>query len=101
MLIGTPIEIRSRDYWVKVVDFLQQNWALVGSLGNCARVWFIHDLSGVFDDLDFDNREAAEQALLKNGFERSEPGGPAPPPAPFVAADHPNGRIYSSGRYWI
>jgi len=24
-----PVEIRSRDYWFKIVEFLQQNWALI------------------------------------------------------------------------
>jgi hypothetical protein len=23
------VEIRSRDYWFKIVEFLQQNWALI------------------------------------------------------------------------
>jgi hypothetical protein len=25
----TEVQIKSRDYWFKVVDFLQQNWALI------------------------------------------------------------------------
>jgi len=26
--IETPVEIRSRDYWFKIVEFLQQNWLI-------------------------------------------------------------------------
>ena len=48
------IEIQSRDYWFKIVECLQQNWALidVNSDGSCT-VYFIEDLSGVFDSLGF------------------------------------------------
>ena len=29
LLSDKPVEIRSRDYWFKVVEFLQQNWVLI------------------------------------------------------------------------
>jgi hypothetical protein len=29
---ASPVSIRSRDYWFKIVDFLQQNWALVDTI---------------------------------------------------------------------
>ena len=29
MLDDKVVEIRSRDYWFKIVEFLQQNWALI------------------------------------------------------------------------
>ena len=24
-----PVEVRTRDYWFKIVEFLQRNWALI------------------------------------------------------------------------
>ena len=48
------IKIKSNEFWVKIVDFLQQNWALIEVEEN-VKVWFIHDGSGVFDSLDFEN----------------------------------------------
>ena len=52
--IGDMGEIRSRDYWVKVVEMLQQNWALIDVEpdGSCI-VHFIHDGSGKFDEMKF------------------------------------------------
>jgi hypothetical protein len=99
------ISIDSSDYWVKVVEFLQQNWALIEDHDSGVRVWFIHDLSGVFDYLEFDDRTAAELALRRNGFRRfddafADHSSLRPPLPPFQQAEHPNGKIYSSGRYW-
>ena len=45
------VEIKSRDYWFKVVDFLQQNWALIDKVEDVAIVWFFNDTSGVFDEM--------------------------------------------------
>ena len=47
------VSIESRDYWFKIVDFLQQNWALLDAEGAGCVVWFFGDSSGVFDDLSF------------------------------------------------
>lgn len=101
------IEIRSTDYWCKVVDFLQQNWALVeqDDDGEGCTVFFIGDRSGVFDRLSFLDAREAQRALSRNGFRRYE-GDPSlhatvtPPVAPFHSESHPNGPIYSSGRFW-
>jgi len=100
------IDIRSRDYWFKVVEMLQQNWALIDtdSTGSCI-VYFLHDRSGVFDKMNFDSEEEAKIQLLQNGFHRYSDdsqahqfiGVPAPP---FYKDRHPNGPIYSSGRFW-
>ncbi|MBK6751630.1 MAG: hypothetical protein IPG67_16940 [Acidobacteria bacterium] len=43
------IEIRSRDYRFKVVEFLQQNWALVDETTDGVIVYFFGDTAGVFD----------------------------------------------------
>src|SRR5262249_30914842 len=101
------IEICSTDYWFKVVEMLQQNWALIDkkpdSIG--CTVYFIHDASGVFDQMQFKTEEEANQALARNGFARfaediSARKFIAPPLPPFTEANHPNGPIYSSGRFW-
>lgn len=100
-----PVEIASRDYWVKVVEMLQQNWALVDPASDGARrVYFVSDASGVFDQLDFATEDEAVAALQRNGF-RQYAANPdlnflKPPSPPFSRHPHPNGAIYSSGRYW-
>ena len=100
-------EIKSTEYWFKVVDMLQQNWALIdkSSDSNICTVFFIHDESGVFDEMKFSSVEEACQGLEINGFKRYSEEGQiqkyiTPPKPPFQKANHPNGPIYSSGRYW-
>ena len=101
-----PVSITSRDFWVKVVEMLQQNWALIEAEANApVRVHFISDASGVFDGLTFQSVNEAEAALQGNGFRRfsASPDLRAflrPPSAPFQRSRHPNGPIYSSGRFW-
>ena len=49
---GPKTVIHNADYWVKVVEFLQQNWALVDEdADGRARIFFINDASGIFDEL--------------------------------------------------
>ena len=102
----TEVTIESRDYWFKVVEFLQTNWALSDQQeqGQVV-VWFIGDTSGVFDELRFASTREAEASLVRNGFRRCDSDAEAasfltPPSPPFVVREHPNGRIYSSGRFW-
>jgi hypothetical protein len=100
------VEIRSRDYWFKVIEMLQQNWALIDidPSGSCL-VYFVHDESGVFDEMHFTSQQEASNQLTHNGFRRYAKdfkaqefiGAPKPP---FYKDSHPNGPIYSSGRYW-
>ena len=101
------ISISSRDYWFKIVEFIQQNWALIENYsdGKSCIVFFISDAAGVFDKLNFESVAKAEQGLLRNGFRRysddKEAQGFIAPPKPlFFEAKHPNGPIYSSGRFW-
>lgn len=101
------INIQSRDYWFKIVDFLQQNWALIESVDTGAgrTVFFIDDTSGVFDKLEFTSVEKAEAELSNNGFSRFAEDNEAQcfiaaPEPPFYESTHPNGNIYSSGRFW-
>jgi hypothetical protein len=101
------IEITSSDYWFKVVEMLQQNWALIDSSKDRVRciVYFIGDTSGVFDQIEFDDINEAQRQLSVNGFARYEEDQKAkefiaPPRPPFYRSTHANGAIYSSGRYW-
>jgi hypothetical protein len=102
--LGRP-PIVSRDFWFKIVEFLQQNWALIDARENGAVVWFVDDGGGVFDRLDFNSEAEAKTALRRNGFVRFADDGKAqdfiaPPREPFRYREHINGPIYSSGRYW-
>lgn len=105
MLKHIPVEIQSRDYWFKIVDFLQQNWALIDKTTEGCTVFFFGDTSGVFDRLIFTSIEEAKEALRRNRFSRFSEDKEAQkfiaiPEPPFYEASHPNGPIYSSGRYW-
>ena len=101
------VEIVRDDFFVKVVEMLQQNWAIiepVSSTGVC--VYFISDTSGVFDEIELYSEAVAITALKRNGFSRyaDEPNLKSflrPPAAPFHRHSHPNGPIYSSGRFWV
>jgi hypothetical protein len=103
--MNEPADIKSRDYWFKVVGMLQQNWAIIEQRDEGVRVFFLDDASGVFDEIDFDTEGAAKKALAINGFGPFAGDGNAikflhPPPPPFHLKCHTNGRIYSSGRFW-
>jgi hypothetical protein len=62
------IELKSEIFWVKIVDFLQQNWALIEIINNKITVFFIQDSSIIFDEIEFNTIDEAEKGLLKNGF---------------------------------
>ena len=66
------VNISSRDFWVNIVDFLQQYWALIekDQQTGLAIVYFIHESSGVFATMEFDTIEIAEKALMQNGFKK-------------------------------
>jgi hypothetical protein len=99
------VQITSRDFWVKVVEMLQQNWALAVDLrSDECLVFFIDDNSRVFDELLFSSRDEAEWRLDINGFRRHSSDSAVhflePPCPPFCRGSHPSGPIYSSGMYW-
>ncbi len=104
--MGEPVEILSAQPWVKVVEMLQQNWAFVEPAGEGrVMIYFVNDRGGVFDQIEETSVQAADLALRKNGFKpfSSTPeyrGMMHSPVAPFKRATHPNGPIYSSGRFW-
>src|SRR6267378_1852047 len=70
-LMNEPVTIHSTDFWVKVVEMLQQNWALIeDEVAGAVRVYFISDTSGVFDEIAFPSASSANEALKLNGFRR-------------------------------
>jgi hypothetical protein len=103
--MNETVPIQSRDYWFKVVEMLQQNWALIDASGDGVVVYFVSDTSGVFDEIRFQFAGEAETALRLNGFRRygEDPRAASVlhcPTPPFRKYPHPNGPIYSSGRFW-
>jgi hypothetical protein len=103
---GDSVMVLRKTYWVKIVSFLEQNWAAIDDLpdGSGVRIWFFDDTSGVFDFIDYPLREAARQALRVNGFSvwtAEKFNFIGRPRSPFSWQSHPNGEIYSSGQYWI
>ena len=103
--VSEPSSISAADLWVKIVEMLQQNWAAIEPDGDCVRLSFISDTGGVFDQMMFRSKGEAVQALRRNGLRRfdEEPDLQkflTPPRPPFRSGSHPNGPIYSSGRFW-
>jgi len=99
------VDIKNTDYWFKVVDFLQHNWGVIEETGSGCIVYFFGDTAGVFDQLSFQSGEEAKEALRRNGFARYAEDKQAQefiakPSPPFHKQPHPNGPIYSSGRFW-
>ena len=95
-----------RDLWVKVVGMLQQNWAAIEPSDAAGlQVRFITDTGGIFDEMTFASEADAVAGLTRNGFRRFTDAPDlqsflrAPEP-PFRPGHHPNGPIYSSGRFW-
>lgn len=99
--------VHSTQYWVKIVEFLQQNWALVDEEPDRrARIYFVNDTSGIFDEIICATIQDAHAALFRNRFLEFSTCTDLqsflrPPPGPFHRASHPNGLIYSSGRFWV
>ena len=98
---------KAEDYWFKVVDMLQQTWALIEILENdTATIYFFDDRSRIFDRMKFDNINDAEVGLKRNGFSRYSDGSEAQqfiakPAAPEIDKDQTfSSGIYSSGKYW-
>lgn len=89
-------------FWCKVLDMLVENFAVIEENGTKARVIFCLVNGGVFDELDFDSRPAAEAALSRNGFVRCNPPGstPRPPESSLFLYESENRGVYSSGRFW-
>lgn len=103
--MNEEVPIQSRDYWFKVIEMLQQNWALIDADPTGVVVYFFGDTSGVFDEMRFPSQDSAMSALQMNGFRCFADDASASsfvrcPEPPFTRRPHPNGPIYSSGRFW-
>lgn len=91
---GPPVfEIKSREWWIKVLGMLQHNWALIEEEADgSATVYFLHDCglnmarngyslkqlkgrSAIVDSLDFESVQLAKEALARNEFWIHEEGG--------------------------
>ena len=99
------IETANEDYWFKIVEFLQQNWAVIEPEGSGFKILFFDDCSGIFDSIEFDSLEGAETALKRNGFGKYNEDQEAhdfiaKPKAPLRGGAHLINSIYSSGRFW-
>jgi hypothetical protein len=95
----------SADPWIKVVDMLQQNWAVIVEKDDTVLAVFYEDTCGVFDQISFNDRMSAEMALMRNGFQKFNEHPTAAefialPEGEFRERPHPNGYVYSSGRFW-
>ena len=104
MKTDIPEEL-AKDPWFKIVEFLQQNWAVVIQRDDDVLAVFYGDTCGVFDEIAYPTREEAEQAPQRNGFSKFLKDDRAQefiglPRGEFKEQAHPNGRIYSSGRFW-
>lgn len=101
------IKIKSNDFWIKTLDMLLQNWALIEKdyWSEASKVFFINDLSEVIDLLHFPTEAEAKSALKINGFWRYAEDEEAQkiivaPSPPYCLGEHSFSEIYSSGRYW-
>lgn len=100
------IDLRTDDFWVKVVDFLVHNWAVVRmTRSGTPELIFFDDRSRVFASLPFENVDQAVAGLRRNGFEQYDPMGDfrkiLPKPRPPFSMERTNHRpVYLIGEYW-
>lgn len=95
MFTEIPEEL-ANDPWFKVVEFLQQNWAVLIERSGSVLAVFYGDTCGVFDEMVFNTREGAEAALRRNGFSKYMEDQEAHefvglPKGEFHERAHPNG----------
>jgi len=120
-------KINSTDWWVKPLEMMVHNWALVENQATGkAIIYFFHDQGktkgggaspnpykpfsqssgyiAVIDSLEFENVLKAEKGLLRNGFTRlADTQGPwtgGEPEGNFYDARIFESGLYISGDYW-
>ena len=54
------VQIKSLDYWFKVIEMLQQNWAIIDAPEGGVTVYFVSDTGGVFGQIPFNSVDAAK-----------------------------------------
>ena len=120
-------KINSTEWWVKPLEMMLHNWALVENQATGEAVVYFFNVQGkskgggaspnpykpysqsngyvgVIDSLKFENVLKAEKGLLRNGFTRlADTEGPwtgGEPEGKFYDARIFESRIYSSSEYW-
>ena len=101
---SSPISLDN--YWCKVIGLGEHNWAAIMPSGNRFEVVFFTDDSCIFDKMNFFSRDQAISALENNEFSLYKDDDllqqfVQAPEHPFGYKDHPSGKIYSSGKYWL
>jgi hypothetical protein len=91
--------------WIKVIEMLQQNWAIIETNDITTSIVFFTDSGGIFDRIEYGSEEEARFALANNGFELYSKNPElskfiGTPEFPHREVEHPSGKIYSSGRFW-
>lgn len=101
------IDLRTEDFWIKVVGMLQHNWAVIRpTRRGQIEILFFDDGSLVFDKIPGSSFQQAEADLRRNGFlphddpEEDFRDFIAKPRAPFLMGSASKRPIYSSGEYW-
>lgn len=101
---STPITAES--YWCKVIGMGEHNWAAIIPNNNRFEVVFFMDDSRIFDKMNFFSEDQAKAALENNDFSWYKDDELLQrfvhlPLHPFGHTQHPSGKIYSSGKYWL
>ena len=101
------IDLRTDFFWIKVVEMLQHNWAVIRETRRKEiEIIFFHDGSVVFDKITCKSRRQAEVDLGRNGFlPYDDPHEDfhdfvAKPVGPFLMGRESRRPIYSSGEFW-
>jgi hypothetical protein len=120
---GPPVfEIKSREWWIKILGMLQHNWALIEKSGvGIATVFFFHDngeaigftgysmvqLKGrcaIVDSLEFESVQLAEEWLSRNEFRLHRVGeilgSDVKPRGNFYDARKTESKVYSKLGNW-
>lgn len=97
--------LEGQPLWFKVVEMLQQNWAVISADKGSPTLIFIDDGGFIFDELTFDSANAATSALRRNGFSKYSVDHEAqefiaPPRQPYQVSEMRKRPIYSSGQFW-
>ncbi len=92
--MSDKVLIESRDHWFRVIEMLQQNWALIDATEGGVTVYFVSDTGGVFYQIPFDSVDATKASLSENGFQRfiDDPVNLCPHPDEIVLELHDGGK---------
>ena len=97
------IDLKTDNFWVKVMEMLVHNWAVVRlTRSGVPELVFFDDRSRVFDTMQFADVDEAIAGLRRNGFVPFDQTGDfkefLPKPKPPFTMERSNFRpVYSSG----